>query len=124
MSAINEKLKVGDKLYKLNVGNMARYQKQKLTPVFVKKVGRKYFTVGEKDGSRYSDIQFYIDDWYEKTNYFANWILYKSKQDYYNEIEASKICRNIDGAFKYGKNCLNISLEDLRVVENIINKYL
>lgn len=116
-----EKPIVGQVLYSLNIGNAAgRGQEQKLTKVYVTKVGRKYFSCGGK--AEYSDWnqKYYISDWGEKTIYCEDSRLYETEQEYYDEKETKNICRKIRDAFEYGDNRNNIILESLREILRII----
>ena len=115
-----EKPKVGDILYSLNIGNAARHRKQKLTPVEVKKVGRKYFTVGD-DGKSWWEQQYHIKDWRLKTQYSPDSCLYATIKEYEDEKETSRICRKIKDYFEYGHNRMNVSLSDLKKIESILD---
>ena len=117
-----EKPIVGQVLYSLNVGNASRSVEQELTPVIVKKVGRKYFYVNKKGYSDYYEIQYYIDSWKEKTETCQNHILYLDKKTYEDEKETEKICSFIASSFSYGSNNKKLSLGALREIEAIIKK--
>lgn len=113
---------VGDILYSLNVGNAARRQKQELTPVEVIKIGRRYFTVceaGNKDKD-WTHTQFLLEDLSEKTGYTPTQKLYRSREDYDNEIEANEIFSRIKIAFSGYRNT-NFTLEQLRAIRSIIS---
>lgn len=111
--------KIGDILYSLNVGNMAMHTEQKLTPVTVTKVGRKYFTCTSRYGE---ETAYNLSDWSEKeTEYIANTLLYKTKQEWEDEKEMAKICKHLYEAFEYGNNNLKIPLEKLRDIFEITN---
>ena len=112
-----KKPEVGQTLYSLNIGNAARRCEQVLTPVKVCKVGRKYFTVGE---GRWREVQYYLHDWSEKTDYCANSRLYETEQEYFDEKECSKLSDYIYEHFEYRRNVKNISLESLRKIRDII----
>ena len=109
---------VGQKLYSLNVGNASRRTVQKLTPVIVKKVGRKYFTCSP-EGFDYR-TQYHLDDWSEKSDYSAVSRLYESKQAWEDEKEAAMICKRLHCYFDYGRNRKNLSLETVKKVLEII----
>ena len=117
------KPEVGQIIYSLNVGNAARYTKSVLTPMVVKKVGRKYFIIGEEGRASNMDTQFYIETWKQNTEYSASQILYKSEQDYEDEKESKEIIENITGFFGiYG--CRNkISLAALKTIKGIIDEF-
>lgn len=114
------KPKVGQILYSLNIGNASRNYEQKLTKVIVTKVGRKYFTCAEKVDSFWTTV-YHLDDWCEKTEYSARSSLYSSSQEWKDEKEERLICVFIEKSFTYGQNNSNISLENLRKIESIIN---
>ena len=111
----------GETLYSLNVGNAARHREQKLTPVTVTKVGRKYFTCA-KEGWNHGTI-YHIDTWYEKTECSASSCLYESVDEYNNGIEKNKLYDEVKGYFSgYGRNN-KISLEQLRKIIEIVRQY-
>jgi hypothetical protein len=112
---------VGQVLYSLNVGNMARDRKQKLTRVVVTKVGRKYFTCLEEDRPEHMSTQFYLDGWQEKSDYDACQKLYESKQAYEDEVEVRRISRKILNRFEYSYRGHNIPLTALRTIEGILD---
>lgn len=113
------KPKVGQILYRLNIGNNARHVPQVLTPVIVSKVGRKYFTVRRYDGPYTAESEHHIDNWYERTEYSADYALYESEQAWADEKEARAICQHIAEAFRYGDNRRNLSIEVLRDMKRI-----
>lgn len=115
------KPKVGQILYRLNTGNNAIYVPQVLTPVVVSKVGRKYFTVKKQDSTSGFESEHYLDGWYEKTDYSANYVLYESPQVWEDEKEAKVLCDRIEKAFKYGHNP-NLSVAALRRIVGIVEK--
>ena len=121
-----DKPKVGDRLFSLNVGNAARNSEQKLTPVTVRKVGRKYFTVYKdvyKDRED-MDIQYHIDSWSENTEYSANSCLYVTEKEHEEEMAAKAILKQIKDFFDWftGKR-YKISLDDLSKIKAILDKY-
>ena len=110
-----EKLTVGQELFKLNIGNNARRDvAQKLTPVVVTKIGRKYFSV--KDHGYNFETAFSLEDWTEKTEYTANVCLYKNEQEWSDEKEEAMLCKAIWNAFEYGRNRNNVELPKLRMI--------
>lgn len=114
-------LEKGTVLYSLNVGNAARRQNQKLTPVVVQTVGRKYFTVRVQGVTNdYNDVQYHIEDWREKTEYTANSKLYESVEEYNHAVAAKEYVRRIGEAFKYGRNCLKLPYHVLQQINDLI----
>lgn len=110
---------VGQTLYSLNVNNAARDKEQKLTPVTVTKVGRKYFACRPID-STWRETQYSIETWREKTKYSPDSQLYVSPQELEDEKEAANISKEIQKAFEYGYNRRDVSLDALRQIKAII----
>jgi hypothetical protein len=108
--------KVGQTVYSLNTGNAARNVEQRLTPVIVTKVGRKYFTVGEG----WQATEYNLENWVEKTIYSPSSCLYISEQEYAEENEAAEICELLYKTFKHGHNILKVPLASLRKLAEII----
>ena len=116
-----DKLKIGQKLYSLNVGNASRNTESKLTPVLVTKVGRKYFTCCPEGEHSWQENQYYIDTWLEKSDYSANSVLYSSTKEWEDEKESSRICSIVSDEFKYRNHC-SIPLSQLKIIERIIKE--
>ena len=112
------KPKVGDIIYSLNVGNAARNREQKLTPVTVSKVGRKYFYI--KVGWRM--MKYCLDSWSESCDYSVTTKLYKTEQQWLDESEIGKTCKFIYESFEWSKNKSNLSLDALREIRRIIEE--
>lgn len=111
-----EKLKVGQTLYSLNVGNAARRVEQVLTPVTVTKVGRKYFTC-TKEGRRIG-TQYKLSDWSENTEYSSDSCLYENPQEFEDEKERRGIGTSLSELFRYGAWSA-LSLDQLRRIKGI-----
>ncbi len=112
---------LGETLYSLNIGNAFRHGvKQKLTPMVVVSVGRKYFSLKYED---YIPIEFHIDTWRQKTEFCENHKLYESEQEWLDEKESDEIAQKIWKTFEYGRNTKNIPLPDLRTINEIITKH-
>jgi hypothetical protein len=105
---------VGETLFSLNVGNSARDCNQVLTPVTVKSVGRKYFTVIGKYGW---EIKYHLDTWGEVSDYRADSRLYETEKEWKDEKEATDLHRKIKEHFVYKKR---LSLEQLRAINKIM----
>jgi hypothetical protein len=123
MNIFMDKPMVGQTLYMINIGNAARNRDQILTPVVVVKVGRKYFTTRNIDDNRgWSDQQYHIENWSEKTEYSANSCLYQSPQDWHDQKESYTIGMEIYNFFKYERGTTKISLPKLRIIMDIISE--
>lgn len=120
---MKKELKIGLILFSLNVGNAARNCEQKLTPVKVIKIGRKYFTAVNEDRieNEYLHIQYYIENWKEKTDYCANTCLYISEKEWEQEKETNAIVKEIDEFFDWSGEYQSLTLEQLRKIKAIIN---
>jgi hypothetical protein len=120
---MKRKPKIGETLYSLNVGNKAgRGREQKLTPMTVYSVGRKYFTLKRVDWNIFTE--FHLDTWRQKTEFCEDHKLYETEQEWVDEKEENTICGFINLRFEYGKNTFKIPLEDLRKINEIITKYV
>lgn len=109
------KPKVGETLYMLNINNAARHKAQVLVPVQVSKVGNKYFSV---DGI-YKVKEFTISNWREKTNGSANYRLFETEQEWFDERDYDALIRSMRHEFSgYGKCAL--SLDQLRRIQAVI----
>ncbi len=117
------KPEVNQQLFSLNIGNAARNRDQVLTPVVVTKVGRKYFTTRNADDDiGYSDTQYHIDGWCEKSDYAPNSCLYVNRQEWEDEKESSTIAAQIYEYFEYRQNRKGLSLDQLREIAAIISR--
>ena len=114
---------IGQILFSLNVGNAARNREQKLTPVKVIAVGRKYFTtrpVGTE--GNYADSKFNLDDWSQVSDLSPDESLYESRQDWLTSIEQREMVKQIRGCFAGGGSGDDLSLEKLRKILAIIKE--
>ena len=116
-----EKPKVGQTLYSLNVNNDARYKKQKLTPVTVKSVGRKYFVCGIDFCSDHMNRQYLLSTWWENTNYSRGSILYKTPKEWEDEKEGNEIRSYISDVFSGYAKSNNLNLYTLKKIKSIID---
>ena len=110
---------VGERLYSLNIGNSARHAEQKLTPVIVSKVGRKYF-YAEKEGYRL-ETKYHIDSWVEATDFCANSKLYESAEDWNNEKLKSELLQALSDAFGVYYKKEEFTIEQLKSVCEILS---
>lgn len=119
---MKNKPQVGQTLYSLNVGNSYRRGvEQKLTPMVVTEVGRKYFTL-KADINSWREVKFSLENWREKTEYCVNHELYETVEEWEPEKEESRICRAISDAFEYGKNKKNLSIDKLHEIDKLLNE--
>lgn len=110
---------VGQKLFLVT---SRRRDEPELDDVYVRSVGRKYFTVCKdiKDG-KFWDITFHLDTWCEKTEYSSNYSLYASRQEYLDELEAGDLYKKIKENFFYMYGPNKLTLAQLRAIEKIVN---
>lgn len=109
---------LGETLYSLNVGNAARHCEQVLTPVVVKSIGRKYFTV-ESPSSR--EVRFYLENWRQATNYCPNHELFESEQAWLDDKKTTEILAAIKDFFGiWGRR--NLTLDQLTRIKSIIDE--
>ncbi len=112
---------VGQTLYALNVGNNAKHQEQRLTPVEVVSVGRKYFKAIPEAyrKSPHMAIEYHIDDWRQRTDYTAGYRLLASEQDWTDEKEAHALEHDLWELFR-GSGARRCSLESLRIAHRVL----
>ena len=111
---------VGQKLLSLNVGNAARNTEQKLTPVIVTKVGRKYFTA-QREGWNFGTV-YHLEDWTEKTEYSSNSCLYETEQEWIDDKKTSSHLKTLRNFFDYSGKANKLSLSDLEKIIKIIDE--
>lgn len=113
---------VGEVLFDLNIGNRAdRHRPQKLTPVTVIAVGRKYFTCAPNGGKDYPQTDYHLSYWMEKTKYSRGHQLYESPEDWEIEKEAAQTAKFIMSQFDHF--CITkcaLSISQLRAIKAII----
>ena len=121
---MKEPPKVGQTVYSLNVGNAAgRNREQKLTPMVVSSVGKKYFRcryVGWEDLNGAYEVQVRLNNWYEKTDFCCDHHFYSTEQEWLDEKESDGIRHELWKAFEYGGNPRNVNLETLRKIKELI----
>jgi hypothetical protein len=115
---MKNKPKVDQILFSLNVGNAARRgREQKLTPVIVTQIGRKYFTARPTDGREWYK-QYSIEDWKEKTDISPVSELFETEQDWENEKVRCNIIKKLSKEFDFGSS--RFSFEQLKAVDEIL----
>ncbi|PGO29190.1 hypothetical protein CN984_12145 [Bacillus cereus] len=118
---------VGQKVYLEPCNNQSRRSKE-IRESEVKKVGRKYFfvgNVGEEHNQEYLWIKFYIKDLRQVTDYSPSWMLYFSRQEILDRQEYITLMSEISDLFRYGSSYHNradkITLEQLRKIKDVLN---
>jgi hypothetical protein len=106
------KLKVGQTIYLTDRFNRSGIDR--LLPVQVESVGRKYFTVKELPQTR-----FFIESiTHDARNYSPRYTVYMSEQEYHDRIKLSGISGRVCEFFRHSPT---LSLPQWEAVENIIN---
>ena len=119
---MKNKITVGQLVFSLNIGNAARNREQKLTPMVITKVGRKYFSARYlDDSSGWSEIQYYVDSGIEKTNFSANSCIYLSEKEYDDEVMANNLYLNIKNSFSSFRN-KKFTLSQLSRINDILEE--
>lgn len=115
---------VGQIIYEKPYGDrLRRHGNVGINEFVVKKVGRKYFYAGDKNGSAYDDGKYLIESW-EQSSYYGSVdsILYESKKEYHDEKESYFIYLRIRKIFS-GYTRPKISLSELRELWKVLGKY-
>lgn len=99
---MNNKPKVGDELYLVDVGNRARRGLGKQRTCTVVKVGRKYFYVSYLQFPSYEVIvPFDLIDWREKTDYSAQYALFQNQAEYAELAVKNKWMTKLSSTLQY-----------------------
>lgn len=114
-------MKVGDRVFKLNIGNDYKYVPEELTEVEVLKIGRKYFTVVNVCSKYKHQYVFCLDTFLEKTDYSPKYKIYETPQKLKDEKEERKLCNYFFTCFDYGYNRKKLPLESLRKIAFLID---
>ena len=114
------KPEAGETLYSLNVGGAARRGEQKLTPMTVLHVGRKWFTCAPVGStSEWQHVKFCVETWRQKTEYCPDHYLYETPNDWDDDREAKQIRDRLRDTFS-GFNQVEVSIEKLRKIRDIL----
>lgn len=110
-------VQIGQKVYLLGTGNLAR-NKNNIKEGNIIKIGRKYFYV-DIIGRPYTE-KFEINT-LENINedYNSKWVLYFSMTDLENEDERKKILFELRKFFDWAGNTKNLSLGQLQEIKEI-----
>jgi len=113
------KPQIGQTLYRLPIGNRRhRGVEPTLTPVIVKSVGRKYFSV-HPDGVEWGETKHHIDSGLEVSDCSSGYAIYHTEQEHHDEVELNRLNSNLQRAFNYFRQC-QFTLEQLRAVSAIL----
>ena len=112
---------VGQQMFALIINSNARHREQKLRPVRVMSVGRKYFKAlpDEYADRPHFAVEYHIEDGFEKTDYTSGWRVYETEKEYEDEKEFNRLHDSLRETFNYGK--LGCSLDALRIAYNAIH---
>lgn len=111
------KPKIGETLFLVDIGNLARDGRGRQRDCTVSRVGRKYFYVEYDSG----EIQFDLENWWEVTGgYIADYALYESRQEWKDKCQAAKYHAAIGKAFS-SIGSITATLSQLKQVAEILN---
>lgn len=109
-------------MYRLNIGNAARNCEQKLIPVEVTSVGRKYFKcIQANKGYVRFEQEFHVDTWRQKTDYCCDYMLYETEQEWLDEKETRQLINEIRQSVDSWKQ-VTLTLQQPRDIQAIINQ--
>lgn len=120
-----EKLKVGQSVFLLKIGNNARYLKdapveEKIVEHLVKKVGRKYFETW--DGKHeYGTIKFHIESRRQVTEYSAGYELYETKEEILEMSERKELQSKVRKVFRDWMDT-GLTLDQLKRIDAIMQE--
>jgi hypothetical protein len=110
------KFEVGQKVWTLNVNNVARGVDSELTEREVVRVGRKYFYLNDYG----AEIKFDIHTLEEFTGYMSDYKVYLDPQDLEDEKESRDILSKIESILYPQFRRSGVSLDKLRVIAKIL----
>lgn len=114
------KPKVGDRFFLVK----DIYRTPKTSTVYVKKVGRKYFWVGERGAReplKHLWTKFCIDG-HRHAEEFGSYSLYKSEQDYLDKTKADGIFNEISSTYFRYKKSDSLTLDKLTRIKAILKE--
>jgi hypothetical protein len=111
---------VGETLFDLAIGNSGRGRTEdKITPVKVLSVGRKYFVCGEDPKKTWGHTKYDIETWEEVTQYCRNHCLYESLQERIDERATAEIRDYLRARFGTYSDKTGFTLDQLRRIKAI-----
>lgn len=114
-------VKVGDKVCLISYGRRISDEPKKRI-VTVSKVGRKYFSVTVDGFSYFNNVQFYLRNGEEKTEYSSSHKVYETEKEYDEYVEKCDLDYFFKGVFSsYGRS--KLSLECLREMKKTYDFY-
>lgn len=116
-------LKVGDKVYLKPINSRYITNNNILEHIKeceIKKIGRKYFEVWEKN-KEWTTLRFRVEDFQQVSHYSIDWELYFNKQEIIDEIEHLNLANEIRNAIG-NRGITKLSLEQLRKIKSIIDE--
>lgn len=118
---MKDKPVVGQKMFMLNIGNLARNTDQKLVEMVVTKVGRLYFTVKLSPELHWRE-QFRLSDWTQKTDCSRGYQIFATAKEWEDLKKSTDICKDVSATFLYGRNNKRLSLEQLERIKAILDE--
>lgn len=120
---MSDKIKVGQELYIIPVGNLVRPYGKNVRKGVVTKVGRKYLYVeiegvycGE-DGARFNKKTLRSE-----SEYNSPWLAFRSMQEIEDREEVSQLHDEFRQFFGWGGKSRELTLEQLRRIKAIIDE--
>lgn len=119
---MSDKIKVGQELYIMPVGNLVRSYGNNIRKGVVTKVGRKYLYVkiegvyfGGEEGSRFDK-----ETLRGESEYNSPWLAFRSMQEIEDQEEASRLREEFQKFFNWGGKSHKLTLKQLKAIEKII----
>lgn len=118
---MSDKIKVGQELYIMPVGNLVRPYGKNIRKGVVTKIGRKYLYVeiegvycGE-DGARFDK-----ETLRSESEYNSPWLAFRSMQEIEDREEASRLREEFQKFFNWGGKSHKLTLKQLKAIEKIM----
>ncbi len=119
--------KVGQTVYIELTGNVKRGKSgnELIEEWKISRVGKKYIYAKKSDWG--NEIAFlkdgrYGNQWFEKTNYCVDYILYPTRQELEDKLEKERLFDEVYGFFRRYDAIEKITLEQLRQINQILSE--
>jgi len=108
---------LGQTLFMVTCGNLTRRNPSVGIAVTVCLVGRKYFHVRTTNAHT---VAFHLNNWRQKTNYTADYMLYPSRQEWLETCERTELLAAVRKVFNDFGPLSHITLDQLRQIKTVL----
>ena len=118
---MSDKIKVGQELYIIPVGNLIRSYGKDVRKGVVTKIGRKYLYIDIEGVYRGEDsVRFDKETLRSESEYNSPWLAFRSMQEIEDREEAGRLRGEFLKFFNWGGGGHKLTLKQLKAIEKII----